>query len=148
MLELIAFCILLFCGAVAASGTAGLVMILISPGELLESWQRVLIKIEPERGSKCYALRLFWYKRLGGCSLCLKQFIAELSFVAVCIIYSSLGDFPTAFIEPAWLRWLLNVTVFIGYSGLCMQTDRWLSTKCNVAEQQEEKIIETRYRNN
>lgn len=146
MLALIAFCILFLVSAIAASGTSKLIMILIEPGELLGSWQKRLKQIEPEKGDKNYHLKEFWYKRLGGCVICMRQFISEISFVMFCIIYSIYGTFPTTYIDNIFLRWLLNVVLFIGYCGSTLQIGQWLEYKQPKPEEPE-NIIETRYRN-
>jgi hypothetical protein len=148
MLALIAFCILFLACATAASGTAKLIMILIAPGELLERWQRVLAGIEPLKGDRYCALRIFWYKRLGGCTICLRQFIAELSFIVFCLLYCSQGSFPTGAIDNIPLRWVLNVLLFIGYFGTTLQIGEWLEHRPGDTGEPEENIIETRYRNN
>lgn len=146
MLALIAFCILFLVSAIAASGTAKLIMILIEPGELLGGWQKKLKLIEPEKGERHYHLKDFWYRRLGGCVLCMRQFISELSFIMFCILYNIYGTFPTAYIDNIFLRWLLNVVLFIGYCGSTLQIGQWLEHKKR-ASSEAENIIETRYRN-
>ena len=148
MLALIAFCILFLVCAIAASGTARLIMIVIQPGEIFGGWQRVLQQIEPETGDRQYHFREFWYKRLGGCVICLRQFVAELSFIVFYVLYSIYGIFPTELIDITLLRWLMNVLLFIGYCGITLQIGQWLEHETKPASQEEEKIIETRYRNN
>ena len=148
MLALIAFCILFLLCAIAAGGTAKLIMIIIQPGEILGAWQNVLRKIEPGKGDKHSFFREFWYKRLGGCVLCLRQFIAELSFIIFCVLYGIYGTFPTELVDIALLRWLLNVVLFIGYCGITLQLGQWLEYERRPTQHDEEKIIETRYRNN
>jgi hypothetical protein len=146
MLALIAFCILFLVSAIAASGTAKLIMILIEPGELFGVWQKKLKLIEPEKGEKNYHLKDFWYRRLGGCTVCMRQFIAEISFVMFCILYNIYGTFPTSYIDNILLRWLLNILLFIGYCGSTLQIGQWLEHKKQSAPEPE-NIIETRYRN-
>jgi hypothetical protein len=148
MLALIAFCVLFIACAIAASGTAKLIMFLISPGELLERWQQILSRIYPANGDRYYALRIFWYKRLGGCAICLRQVIAELSFIVFCLLYCNYGAFPTEAIDTMLLRWLLNIIVFIGYCGTTLQIGEWLDHRPGNTTASEENIIETRYRNN
>ena len=147
MLALIAFCILFIVSATAASGTAKLIMILIEPGESLGRWQKQLKLLEPQKGVKHYFIREFWYKRLGGCVICMRQFIAELSFIFLCAMYSIYGTFPTGYVDNIILRWLLNVVLFISYCGTTLQIGQWLEYK-QPRTSDPENIIETRYRNN
>lgn len=146
MLALIAFCILFLVSAVAASGTAKLIMILIDPGELFGSWNKKLRLIEPEKGDKHYVWRDFWYRRLGGCAICMRQFISEISFIIFCIFYNIYGTFPTSHIDNLLLRWILNIVLFIGYCGSTLQIGQWLEYK-KPQSTEPENIIETRYRN-
>ena len=146
MLALIAFSVLFVLGSLAASGTAKLIMTLISPGELLGSWQAVLSRIEPQKGDRLFFLREFWYKRLGGCAICLRQFVAELSFIVLCLLFCAYSDFPSSVIDNFLLRWMVNIALFTGYCGLTLQIGQWFEERNEKKE--EEKIIETRYRNN
>jgi hypothetical protein len=147
MLALIAFCLLFLVSATAASGTAKLTLMLIEPGELLGSWQKLLKQIEPQKGVKGYFIREFWYKRLGGCVVCTRQFVAELSFIIFYVMYSIYGTFPTAYLDNILLKWLLNVVLFIAYCGTTLQIGQWLEYK-RYRTNEPENIIETRYRNN
>jgi len=147
MLDLIAFCILFLMCSTSASGAAKLIYITIQDGELFGKWQRVIAKIEPEKGDKNYFIREFWYKRFGGCIICMRQFIAELSFFFFCVMYSCYGTFPTLYIDNPFLRWLLNIMMFVGYCGSTLQIGQWLEYEKRQADNEEEKVIETRYRN-
>lgn len=146
MIALIAFCILFFLCAVVASGTAKLIYITIQHDQIFSGWQKVLYKIEPEKGDRLYFLRDFWYKRLGGCIVCMRQFIAELSFIVLCILYNFYGTFPTEHIDNLPLRWLLNCVLFIGFCGTTLQIGQWLEYEKREADNNE-PIVETRYRN-
>lgn len=144
---LIAFCLLFVVLAFAASGTAQLVNLLISPSQMLERWQSVLMKIEPRRGERYFFLREFWYKRLGGCRLCMRQFVAETYFIVLCVISNSYDIYPGAYIDMWLLRWMVNILLFTGYSGSVLQIAQMLEPR-QESRSEEEHIIETRYRNN
>ena len=148
MLGLITFCILFLFSAFAACGTARLVMMLIAPGELFGDWQRVLSRIEPMTGDRHFFIREFWYKRLGGCTICLRQFIAELSFVLLFLVSDSYGIFPAEHLRPFLLKWLVNSAVFVGYCGTVLQIGEWLECKNKRSHEPEENIIETIYQKN
>jgi hypothetical protein len=147
MLALITFCILFFFSAFAASGAAKLIMTLTAPGQLFSRWQKILNRLEPREGQQHFFLREFWYKRLGGCDICLRQFIAELSFVLLCVLYTSYCPFPTTEVDILPLRWLINAALFVGYCGTVLQIGQWMECKSE-RKNAEENIIETIYRKN
>lgn len=135
--------------AAAAAGGARVIWVAIQPGELFDGWQYVLRKIEPK--SK------FWYKSLGGCVVCMRQRLAELSFaVFVALIVGFFGMWPPHTAAPNLgiltpvIRGAINVILAVNFCGFVLMIGEWTEKKKGEAprkiEEQypNEKIIRNR----
>lgn len=118
MNALLTFCVLFITCAFSAAAAGKLIYFLIQPGELFGKWQFTLLRLEQR--SK------FLYKRLGGCIICTRQLLADISFIVFCVIYSQYFKWPahSIYVHDFWfslLLWvLLDFFIYVSYASIVL----------------------------
>lgn len=134
---LILFACLAF-SAFFSACVAKLVYTVTQKGEIFGGWQNVLDKIHP-KGKRSF-FREFWYKRLGGCLTCMRQFIAEISFFVFVQMWHIYDALPTFYAGSHFIAWLLNVLIFIVYCAVALTLGQLVEYEKREAQMAEEFI--------
>lgn len=148
MAEFFVFIVCLFAFPAGAASAAHLLYFCIQKGEIFGGWQKVLMKIHPKDKKRNAFAREFFYKRMGGCDICFRQTIAELSFIAFIALWTSYAVFPTTNVESIVLRWFCNICLFVAYSGISLTVGQSMEKKEEKPHRIEEEIIRVKPRTN
>lgn len=121
MPDMLTYIILYFTSIIASVSVAKMFFILIAPGELLQGWNKVLMKIEPIEGQRNFLFREIIYKRIGGCMICTRDQFAWLGFAVLCILtYYSPAENPASYIPYEWLKWIVYAVMFFAHNAIVL----------------------------
>jgi hypothetical protein len=115
--------------AFAAAGFHRLFMIMISKDAIFGRWQNVLSRLERKsRSDKAKFFYDFWYKSLGGCDVCSRQRIAEMTYLGFLALLLGKGYWITDGMNTI-LSVVLNIWLYVLFCGLVMYAGKILDKK-------------------
>lgn len=110
MYELLTYFVCYLILSLAVAGLGKLVSMVIQPGEIFGGWQKVLRKIKSK----------FWYNSGGGCPTCIRQRIAELTWIALLLLWKYQFGHSVFYLCPVWLDVILHVGSYLLFCGLAI----------------------------
>lgn len=98
--------------AVAAAGFHRLLMIMIGKDGIFGKWQDFLSWLERRSRTKRPKFTYdFWYKSLGGCDVCSRQRVAEITYLVFIFLFKSHGHWIT----EGFGSIALNISLYLLY---------------------------------